>query len=70
MKGKHTTPRELAALLGFSVVGKLTRQPDYHWGMGNAHAPLWIDEAGNEYHCGLRGDVCPGCIVDSAGRIY
>ena len=70
MKSKHYGPRELAAMLGFPVVGKLKRLPDVRYGMGNARDPLWVDEAGNEYNCGLRGDVCPGCIVDSTGRIY
>lgn len=38
------TARQFAKLVGFEVVGKLTRVP-----MKEPGASLWIDEAGNEY---------------------
>lgn len=66
---KYVPARELAKILGFTVVGKLRRLPDGKYGMGY-HAPLYIDEGGNEYHLGKRDDVCCGCIVDAEGRIY
>lgn len=66
---KYISARELAKILGFEVVGKLTRLPDSYYGMHNKY-PLYIDEAGNEYHLGKVGDASPGCIVDVNGRIY
>lgn len=66
---KYISARELAKILNFEVVGSLKRLPDAYYGMRN-HYPLYIDEAGNEYHLGKVGDVSPGCIVDIHGRIY
>ena len=48
--------REYAKSVGFTVVGKLRRMPDVHYGMDdNRKYPVWIDEAGNEGY--LRFDV-------------
>lgn len=68
MKVKHIGPRELASILRFPVVGKLRRLPDIRYGV-TGRQPLWIDEAGNEYHCGRPEDVSIGCIVTPDGRI-
>lgn len=62
------SPKELARILGFTIVGKLRRLPDTRYGVGGRD-PLWIDEAGNEYHCGRRDDVCPGCVVTKDGGV-
>ena len=66
--GKYISARELARKLGFSIAGKLKRLPDVRFGL-YGHSPLYIDEAGNEYHVGLRGDVCEGCIVTADGKV-
>jgi hypothetical protein len=65
---KHVSPKELARLLHFTIPGKLKRLPDCRYGI-TGRDPLWIDEAGNEYHCGRLDDVCIGCIVTADGRI-
>lgn len=65
---RHVSPKELARILRFPIVGKLRRLPDTRYGI-NGRDPLWIDEAGNEYHCGRLEDVCIGCIVTAEGRI-
>ena len=66
---KYISARELAKILNFEVVGKLTRLPDSYYGL-RSHYPLYIDEAGNEYHLGKRYDVTPGVIVDRYGKIH
>ena len=67
-KAKHIGPRALAGILCFTVIGKLRRLPDTRYGI-TGHDPCWIDEAGNEYQCGLLHDVCPGVIVTAEGEV-
>ena len=68
MMAKRISVRELAKILGFEIVGKLTRLPDGTYGIGG-HYPIYIDEAGNEYLPGLVGDVSCGCIIKADGGV-
>lgn len=60
--------REAAERWGFSPVGRLRRMPDVHYGMGNAHYPLWIDEAGNEF-CLTNDGKELACIITADGGV-
>lgn len=61
--------REYAKSVGFTVVGKLRRMPDVHYGMDdNRKYPVWIDEAGNEYCGSYSKDGC-FCIITSDGSV-
>ena len=66
---KYISARELADILGLEVVGKLKRLPNAKFGFDGSY-PVYVDEAGNRYHLGLVGDVCPGVIVDTHGKIH
>ncbi len=64
--------REYAAKVGFTVVGKLTRLPEFeyetNWFDGSKkHIDdrCYFDEGGNEYWTGPKGI----CIVDTEGGV-
>lgn len=60
--------RKEAESWGHPVVGKLKRMPDVYYGMGSAHYPLWMDEAGNEYCLSDDGKKL-GCIITADGGV-
>jgi hypothetical protein len=51
-----------------TVVGKLKRCKDVHYGVGNSHYPLWRDEIGNEYCMSNNGKRLE-CIITFDGRV-
>ena len=68
MSKRYFPVREMAQILHFEIVGKLTRVSDSWYGF-NGHSPIYIDDAGNEYIPGLIGDVSCGCIVTADGAV-
>ena len=68
MKKSYFSARELAAIKGFKVVGKLRRLPDNRFGF-YGHCPQYIDEAGNTYILGTRNERDCGCIVTADGGV-
>lgn len=61
--------REYAKLVGFEIVGKLSRFPKGEtYGIDYRKQRAYIDEAGNEYYTD-SGDACGCCIVTADGRI-
>jgi len=62
------TVREFAKSRGFEVVGRLRRLPDVRFGLDNGRYPLYIDDAGNEYHMSKDG-VTGGSIVTHDGGV-
>ena len=65
MKTRQMSFRDYAKSRGFTVVGKLRRVKDRHYGVQDSHYPLWVDEAGNEYMRNKTGF----CIVTKEGAI-
>ena len=60
------TIREYAKIVGFEIVGKLTRFPKGEtYGIDNRKQRAYIDEAGNEYY----SDKDCFCIVTADGGI-
>lgn len=66
---KYISVHELAEIHNFKIEGKLKRLPDARYGFGKGRTRVYIDEAGNEYQCGSRDDVCVGCISTADGRV-
>lgn len=60
--------RKEAERMGYTVIGKLKRMPDVYYGMGQAHYPLWVDEAGNEYCLSNDGKELD-CIITANGGV-
>ena len=64
----YISVRELAAIKGFEVVGKLTRIADNRFGF-YGHCPQYVDEAGNTYILGTKYESGCGCIVTADGGV-
>lgn len=52
----------------FTPVGKLKRMPDIYYGIGNAHYPWYMDEAGNEF-CLTNDGKELACIITADGGV-
>ena len=62
------TAREYAKSVGHTVVGKLKRMPNKHYGMDDKHSyPWWVDEAGNEYLIDNKSEQF--CIIKADGGV-
>lgn len=58
--------REYAKIVGFQIVGKLSRFPQGEtYGIDNRKQRAYIDEAGNEYYM----DKGCACIVTADGAV-
>lgn len=56
MENEISAVQKSAKAVGFEIIGKLRRLPDYHYGLENKWCdPMLIDEAGNRY----RGSYKP-----------
>jgi hypothetical protein len=62
------TVREYAERVGFTIVGKLTRQKNKHYGVQDNSYPWYMDEAKNEYLMTDDGKNCV-CIVTAEGGV-